>query len=481
MTLKGKILRALFLALIPLSLSLPTAAEDDSLAGLAIHIDTARDIYIAGLYTGDGATGPDLASLAPPVTLEYRLAIRRLSARGFFGTLLLQAELGAGARAPDAVVDSLARMRNAMQGFLVQGDSFTARLNVDGSTVYSLDGTELLSAADAATFEFLAQGWLGDNASTLLRDPLLAGDIDPALRERYEALQPPAGREAEVAGWAAPSAAPATTAVAAAKPVEKKSAPQPPAEKAKPKAAPPAASDSAVTAAAKAPDVPAQKADVAAPAPAKAEAEPVEQVAVAVAETQDTPNAPEQEEAAPAPVAQAPEPTAAKENAVAQAQARDTKASAPEVDDTPAASPAVADAQPAESPAAETAATAAQTVATADAASGAVDDREYQLSLQRYMRQTLGSVFRELQYPSRARQRGLQGQVEVLAKVRASGELLEVQIGTSSTIRALDSAAVRAVEKAAPFPALDAVAREEFGGEPGDAYLIPIPVTFRLN
>ncbi len=57
------------------------AVSRGELAGLATYTDTARDIYIGGLWTGDGSTAANPAALVRPVTLEYRISIRRISAR----------------------------------------------------------------------------------------------------------------------------------------------------------------------------------------------------------------------------------------------------------------------------------------------------------------------------------------------------------------------------------------------------------------
>ena len=84
------------------------------LAGLAIYTDTARDIYVAGLRTADGQAVPDTSALQGPMIMEYRITTRRISARGFSGTLLLQAELGSGQRAPDSVVDALSELKSTM-------------------------------------------------------------------------------------------------------------------------------------------------------------------------------------------------------------------------------------------------------------------------------------------------------------------------------------------------------------------------------
>ena len=89
-------------------------------------------------------------------------------------------------------------------------------------------------------------------------------------------------------------------------------------------------------------------------------------------------------------------------------------------------------------------------------------------------------VFGEVVYPRRAIKRTLEGRVELLARMDAKGGLLDLAVGQSSGSTLLDRAAERAVRKAAPFPEPSDVAREEFAADDG-SYLMPIPITFRIN
>ncbi len=72
-------------------------------------------------------------------------------------------------------------------------------------------------------------------------------------------------------------------------------------------------------------------------------------------------------------------------------------------------------------------------------------------------------------YPYRARQQGWQGRVLVAVRLKADGGLGDVKVVTGSGCALLDESAVKAVRKAAPFPALG---REIRGN---------IPVNYRLR
>jgi TonB family protein len=122
-------------------------------------------------------------------------------------------------------------------------------------------------------------------------------------------------------------------------------------------------------------------------------------------------------------------------------------------------------------------------VASAAPASETVelDDREYQRQLQTYISQVMRQVYGEVKYPRRAVKYQWEGRVELLAKMAADGELLGVIIDSTSGHVGLDKAAQAAVERAAPFPELSPVAKEELVSDDGDGYIMSIPVTFALK
>ena len=89
-------------------------------------------------------------------------------------------------------------------------------------------------------------------------------------------------------------------------------------------------------------------------------------------------------------------------------------------------------------------------------------------------------VFGKVVYPRRAIQREREGKVELLVSVDENGRLLEVSVDNSSGYDILDTAASKAVRKAAPFPELTLAAREEFLTDDGTSYIMAIPITFKL-
>ncbi|MFV8819570.1 TonB family protein [Haliea sp. E17] len=206
MYLHRKRLACALLALLLLTCPRLLAAQNLQLAGLAVYTDTARDIYIAGLLTPSG-NPPGGTSLAPPAAMQYRIATRRISDRGLSGTILLQAEVGAGQRASEAVIDGLETLKQHLKGALQSGDQFEIALSEAGNTVFSLNDVELVTLSGAEVFNYLVQGWIGDSASSLMRDSLLSGKLDDGVQLRYESLIPLEQRRQAIAAWSAGAAA----------------------------------------------------------------------------------------------------------------------------------------------------------------------------------------------------------------------------------------------------------------------------------
>lgn len=83
-------------------------------------------------------------------------------------------------------------------------------------------------------------------------------------------------------------------------------------------------------------------------------------------------------------------------------------------------------------------------------------------------------IYQNISYPSRAVSKNQQGTVRVAIKIGRSGELQSVLTTQESRYSSLNRAALKAVEKAAPFTTLP----EQISA---DSFELSIPVTFRLQ
>ena len=83
-------------------------------------------------------------------------------------------------------------------------------------------------------------------------------------------------------------------------------------------------------------------------------------------------------------------------------------------------------------------------------------------------------IYQNISYPSRAVSKNQQGTVRVAIKISRTGELESALTTQESRHSSLNKAALKAVEKAAPFPTLP----EEITA---DSFELSIPITFRLQ
>jgi TonB family protein len=176
------------------------------LAGLALHQETGRDIYLGGIYLTEPTPRPiDYQAISGPRVMEYRVVARRTSMRSLLGGMLLQSEVATG-RAPDASTSGFAsHILASINGSLYAGDSLAISLDADGNTIASLNGHELARAADSAVALYLVQGWIGERGpSRAFRESLVADTVDPDLLVLLQDTTFSAERERQVAGWLEP-------------------------------------------------------------------------------------------------------------------------------------------------------------------------------------------------------------------------------------------------------------------------------------
>lgn len=174
--------------------------------GLAMHRDTGRNIYLGALHLGVNIPNPDNLVLAPaPKAMEYRVVARRTSIRSLLGNMLLQSEV-ANAMPPSAdTIDFADALLSTVQGSLYAGDSFVLELDESGNLSASLNGIPLVDRTDDGVFDYLLNGWIGQNSpSTSFRGEITKTDIDSSLLSAYSAHIPSNERISLVSEWSQP-------------------------------------------------------------------------------------------------------------------------------------------------------------------------------------------------------------------------------------------------------------------------------------
>ena len=144
-----------------LAVTAPTQAVDSDLylAGLGLHQETGRNIYLGGIYLDREAPKPaDLTETTGTRIMEYRVVARRTSMRSLLGGMLLQSEVATGTTPDQGTAEFVDDILAVVNTSLYAGDSLEIRLSDDNQTVALLNGHELARAKDKAVADYL---WAG--------------------------------------------------------------------------------------------------------------------------------------------------------------------------------------------------------------------------------------------------------------------------------------------------------------------------------
>lgn len=403
------------------------------LTGLGLHQDTGRDIYLGGIYLRSETARPEnFNESTGPRIMEYRIIARRTSMRSLLGSMLLQSQIATD-KAPDtATANFIDTILSAVNQSLYAGDSLEIELTRAGDTVARLNGLELARVANARIANYLLMGWVGEaGPSTIFREAITSGEVNPSLLAKLEANTYTAHRQSEIGEWLHRNRSIDTHDVDAGEPAAK--------------TIQNTASEADAT------ETPSTTPSRAAP------------IALLQPVTVDA-----RYRQVPRHLEEAPEP------AVADTGAKKTLEIA-ESDEDSAGPVQIASLEP---------------VVTLPP--GNRLEREVRsLGLQEYF-QRLGSfhsdmvrrVYGKIRYPRRAVRRSLEGRLELDITMTGAGELLGIQIVQSSGHRILDDAAVSAARAAfaeRAFETVDPVAIAEFGDFDSGELTVPVPVNFRLE
>ncbi|WP_158224711.1 TonB family protein [Agaribacterium haliotis] len=429
------------------------SAHAAMLNGLSTYQNLGKDQFIAALYTDAPVSEPSsLLSSDAAARMEMRIVAPRITQRRFMSRLIENLTVNSEAAALNAQVEALGNLGKSLKSSLKTGDRLVVDYRPAEGTVIKLNGTELLSLRSDEFFRLLLATWVGDVplSSDFRAAMLAAGNVDEVLLARYQGVAPSDARKSAVAAWQQPAvesvveaqtAAPAKAAsasassAAAAKPVAKLASSSTSALAAKVES-----SDAAVKAkpVVSAPpssvETKAQPAKTAAPAAATAtSAEKIDQLYTA-----DDSKSPTQE-------------------AVAAQSEADTQ---------------LAEAKPAEPAPVQSAELEAEQDADDDVAL-VLDERTIKLR-QDYYRSLTEQVLKYQTLPRQAFQRRIEGEVRLEVSIDRSGYITDVKITKESAHTMFNKQALKAVEKASPFPAIpEGIVGREFSFSVPLAYELP--------
>ena len=185
------------------SITAMAANSPFKMAGLALHQETGREIYIGGLYFDQHVPIPDdLVGASGPKLMEYRVVARRTSIRSLLGGMLLQSEVATGQAPDNATTEFAQHILSTVKSSLYAGDSFEILLSEDDQTIAYLNGHKLAQADDGTIADYLLMGWVGEHGpSTVFRKSILSKEVDSALFAAFQANTYTSERELKVASW----------------------------------------------------------------------------------------------------------------------------------------------------------------------------------------------------------------------------------------------------------------------------------------
>ncbi|WP_339897331.1 TonB family protein [uncultured Gilvimarinus sp.] len=412
---------AILMMLLPVQRAL--AAPD----GIAPYIELQRELFLAGLYLPEPVSNAQQAlSLRGSRQMEIRFVADHMTAGKLSRMFLQSIAINNPATAQRASGESLASFFNAFKGSLRRGDILSISERTDGSGVnVYLNRQRLISLDDGNFFNMLLVTWIGSVPPSREFKSALLGDSAAGDIARYGQITPADERLGLVAQWQNPAPKVAAPSSAASKaPVASNS------------------SDAANTTSATVAERQASVAVV--PAPAVA--------AVTL-----------------------PRPELGASTKVAE-QAASSRAPEPEAVSSPAAATQAPAAVASSSAAPSSPAPAA--IAAAGVAEPEEDLPDFSAEslglLQDYTSQLVTLTHAEIKYPRRAMKLEQTGSVRMAVVIDRAGEVLEVQPLLESGFKQLDDAVRRAIDKAAPYPAIpEGVAAEHFE--------FVFPITFMLE
>lgn len=411
--------------------TLPAMAADDldrlPMNGIAAFEQLRLEYFIGSILTPSPSANADtLQAQAGPVRMSMRITAERWPAMRFaqqWNQLIL---INNDSRVLNENLMDVLAFTSFLKEDLVAGDHLTIDLTDADTTLVSLNGAPMMATTSPALFRMLLRSWIGPRppSSEFKRDMLTMPTeaAGSALIARYEAVQPDDKRIAQARGWAmAEPAAAAETPAPAAEPDRSVAAA--------------AARATAALVEMSPPDSNASRARPEVVAPALPAPEPA--VAAAAKRAAEAPAAAAAPSAAPQPQA-APVPAPVAESAPAAVQV-----AAARLDEiTPTTRPL----DPA---------------------------LQLKVALDSYNNRMRGLVYRQITYPQKAIARNIEGLVVVRARLAQDGTLLSAEIAQSAD-RLLDKAALRAMERAAPFPVIEQLPQ-------GAEHTFVVPMIFKLD
>lgn len=394
-----------------------SAQADLVLNGSSVYSDLGKNQFAAALYLETPQKNPDsVHSMEGERRMEARV-LNNYSKRRWFTLWMQSISINNSRETFSKSAQDLITLMQAAKSAPQKGDFIEYLSSSTQGTSMRFNGTELVADLPVEVFGLLLNTWIGAiPPSTNFKQEILGNQRHPEAMQLLETVTTDPQRKALAASWILPPKL--ETVKVAVKPAIKKA----------PKA----------------------KAVAAVKPKEKATLSPVTAVAEKVAVTETT------------------------KEAAKEATINKMAAAKPAADVTRSASAALSTAASTKTAAIETATSDKEVATNADSEDELDFSVAEALAMRDYTPLVVQKIYKKISYPSRAINRGFEGTVRMAIVVSKTGALESATIAQASNHSILNKAAIKATERAAPFPELPAALNT-------DQFEITVPITFKLK
>jgi protein TonB len=160
--------------------------------GISVHSELGKEQFIAALFaTTLSESSSNILIAQEEKQIQVRILADRLSSRRFKRMWIEGMAINAATSELEKQSKNMAAFSNMIKVSLVRGDIFAVQRDIDSVKV-SINGATLGQIDDPVFFDLLLRTWIGPvPLSSRFRDDLLvAGNIDSAIRDRFNQIRP---------------------------------------------------------------------------------------------------------------------------------------------------------------------------------------------------------------------------------------------------------------------------------------------------
>lgn len=184
------------------------------LNGIGVQQELGQEVFIGALYAESLSNNADtLISTNQPARMELKIvSAEGLTTRRFSRMWIEGMAINSKADVLTAQADNMVKFDGLFKGRFLKDDHIVFANTPDKGVNISVNGVLLGNIKDNLFFSMLLSTWIGKiPLSSDYRDSLLkVGDVNAALRTRFEGIKPNATRIAEINAWAGAQVAAAT-------------------------------------------------------------------------------------------------------------------------------------------------------------------------------------------------------------------------------------------------------------------------------